>query len=81
MSSLFLFLPALQGFFFGGGVERKKIYPLGEHQFICRYVLTGRQGFVVPGFTNQAGANTKMSTAELMDASKGNVVKHFYIYG
>jgi len=31
----------------------------------------GRQGFIVPGFTNQTGASTKMSTAELMDASKG----------
>jgi hypothetical protein len=29
------------------------------------------RGFVVPGFTNSAGANTQMSTAELMDASKG----------
>jgi len=28
------------------------------------------RGFVVPGFTNN-GANTQMSTAELMDASKG----------
>ena len=30
----------------------------------------GRAGFVVPGFTSGAD-NTKMTTAELMDASKG----------
>ncbi|XP_023321809.1 T-complex protein 11-like protein 1 isoform X2 [Eurytemora carolleeae] len=29
------------------------------------------RGFIVPGFTNTNGANTQMSTAELMDASKG----------
>lgn len=31
----------------------------------------GRTGFVVPGFTSTSGDNTQMSTAELMDASKG----------
>lgn len=29
------------------------------------------RGFVVPGFTGHGGANTKMTVAELMDASKG----------
>jgi len=29
------------------------------------------RGFVVPGFTSASGSNTQMSTAELMDASKG----------